>query len=113
MEVPNEFEAFYDRVRWRLLRRYDEPPVRNPHLYFFNALSLKLLLQNEGFEVLGVTTERRNVQLDSRFPLGGFVKRFLYWLEARMRQGPNIVAVARKPVNMGEASRKAKPSAER
>lgn len=96
IEVPNQLDDFYAGVRWGLMRRYVPPPVANSHEFFFNAGSLGKMLEATGYQVVTLRTERRDVDRDSRIPLGGAVKRFLFDTERRLRRGPNIVAWARR-----------------
>lgn len=95
LEVPNELASLYERVRWRLLRRATPPMTAvNPHLFFFTPVALDRALRQAGFSQTTVWTERRNVDADSRLPLGRVVKRAVYALEHRVHAGPNIVAIA-------------------
>jgi SAM-dependent methyltransferase len=96
IEVPNQLDELYAAVRWMLMRRYVPPPVANSHEFFFTSRSLRLMLEATGYRVITLRTERRNVDHDSRLPLGRLVKRVLFDAERRLLRGPNIVAWARR-----------------
>lgn len=96
IEVPNQLDDFYAGVRWTLMRRYVPPPVANSHEFFFSSDSLRRMLEATGYQVITLRTERRNIDRDSRIPLGGAIKRLLFDTERRLRRGPNIVAWARR-----------------
>lgn len=95
VEVPNELDALFERVRWVLLRRLTpSPSPGNPHLFFFTPRALRHLLVRAGFHAVEVVTERRHADEDSRLPLGRVAKRAIYAMERRLCAGPNIVARA-------------------
>lgn len=96
IEVPNQLDDFYAAVRWTLLRRYVPPPVANSHAFFFTSGSLRRMLEATGYQVITLRTERRAIDVDSRIPLGGLIKRMLFDMEQRMKRGPDIVAWARR-----------------
>lgn len=95
IEVPNQLDELYAVARWTVMRRYVPPPVANSHEFFFSSRSLDLLLTATGYRGLVLRTERRNVDKDSRLPLGAAVKRVLFDVERRLARGPNIVSWAR------------------
>jgi 2-polyprenyl-3-methyl-5-hydroxy-6-metoxy-1,4-benzoquinol methylase len=103
VEVPNQLDELYALLRWRLLRRFVPPPVANSHLFFFTTESLRRLLAEAGYDVISVSTERRNIDRHSRVPLGGLVKRALFAAEHWLARGPNVVAWARPTSSPGAA----------
>lgn len=98
LEVPNEIDCLFDRVRWTLLGRAAPLATdENMHELFFNARAITIALERAGLTVLRLSTVRRNVDRDSRLPLGSLAKRFLFLLERALHTGPNLVVLARRP----------------
>ncbi len=96
VEVPNELDDLFETIRWTTLHRRNPPCTdENPHGRFFNARSLRLTLEQAGFQVDRLFSERRNESHDSRLPLGGTVKSAVYAAERALTRGPNLVAWAR------------------
>lgn len=99
LEVPNEFIDLFDSVQAVVQRKErDAYVVVSPHVYFFNPQSLPALVRAAGFDVLRTTTPRRNRHSESRLPMGGVLKKFVYAAEPLFRRGPLIELFARKPV---------------
>ncbi len=97
VEVPFEFGDLFDRIRELALRRprtVNEVP--SSHLYFFTVRSLCRLLTDSGFEILVAATTRRNQSLDSKLPMGRWIKRAVYRTEQFLNMGPLIEVYARK-----------------
>jgi SAM-dependent methyltransferase len=96
IEVPNQLDELYAAVRWTLMRRYVPLPVPNSHEFFFTSGSLERMLEATGYRVITLRTERRAIDVDSRIPLGGLIKRLVFNVERQLKRGPNIVAWARR-----------------
>ena len=97
VEVPFEYGDLFDRIRELVLRRpRNVNRVPSSHLYFFTVSSLCRLLTESGFDILYAATPRRNQSLDSRLPMGQWIKRAVYRMEQFLNMGPLIEVFARK-----------------
>jgi 2-polyprenyl-3-methyl-5-hydroxy-6-metoxy-1,4-benzoquinol methylase len=97
VEVPNEIDDLFVQICSAIGRPPKPYPVPSPHIYHFNAPSLKRVLENAGFSVTLLVTPRRNLNYNSRIPLGSLVRRTIFGLEAALKKGPVILAYCRKP----------------
>ncbi len=96
IEVPNEIDDLFLNLSTALGRGPDPYPVPSPHIFHFNAASLRNVLTHAGFNVHMLETPRRNADLDSRIPLGGIAKKVVFGLESFLRRGPVLVSFSQK-----------------
>ncbi len=97
IEVPNEFDDWFERVRPWIVRKPRDPyVVPSSHTVFFNAQTLTRSLILAGFSQPKVVSVTRPESLQSKWWFGEHFKRVGYWLADRFKRGQLIVALAPK-----------------
>jgi predicted SAM-dependent methyltransferase len=96
IEVPNEIDDLFIAFTTRIGRPPKPYPVPSPHVYHFNAGSLRRVIERAGFKVEVLNTPRRNVSVASSIPFGGLVRSAIFALEKILLRGPVIFVLARK-----------------
>lgn len=109
VEVPNEVYPLSELVQfylsyithwhflakkflWRKMNLVKLPP--SLHLFFFDCHSLKRLLNQTGFKIVEINTPRRNEATDKTIYRSTWMFKLIYFLEARLKKGPNIEVFA-------------------
>jgi SAM-dependent methyltransferase len=95
LEVPQEVERIYDRIKDRLGSR-EYPTDPSPHLYFFTARTLRRIIEKADFQV--VLLRSRNPRGDwtrGKYPAGTAVKHAIFALEDSLKRGSNLEVLAR------------------
>lgn len=96
VEVPNEFDTLFEKVRELLGKPRVPYEIPSPHLYFFTASTLRCILAKSGFTIARLKTYRNKKEYSSRYIGGGFVKRVIYRIEEICNKGALIEVFAEK-----------------